>query len=242
MRCPNDDAELIQHSHTDPKGLRITYSQCPTCGGTWLDAFNANYIKTDDIRTKEAPAATLPKLIHPACPQCQEKLSIYHGENLPQDVQTWKCPNGHGYFFPKGELFKFKIAQEAKISYFKLWHVPFPAVASMLLVSLVLAVSLGVTLTYVSRQQTTLIQAREFIRFQQAYVADRSVTVALTTTAATRVVTLHVGNWRQQMQTTDHLLHTAFLTNLTPGTYEYYYTFTAEGKTFRSDTYRFIIL
>ncbi len=237
MQCPNADGELEQKIH-QKEGLVITYHQCPVCDGSWLDAFNTNYLKTEDIpQTSDEPTSAAP--IQPTCPVCNEALTITHGDNIPQNVQTWKCPNNHGYFFPKGELFKFKRAQEAKINYFKLWSIPLPNVASVLLAIFIFFI-VSASLVNVGQRQIYQLQAQNILQFQEAFVADTSVTIAATTTSKT-TATLHIGPYEQSMQTKDYILHTLFLSHLTGGTYEYFFTFLIDGKTVRSNTFTFII-
>ena len=71
----------------------------------------------------------LPKFLQPA-----------HEESLPQGISALKCEDGHGYFFPSGELSKFNRAQQAKIEYHTLWGIPLPNVKSILLASLTLLI------------------------------------------------------------------------------------------------------
>lgn len=238
MHCPNGDAELIAQTRVH-NGLTITSGQCPRCRGYWLDAFNANYIKTGDItRSQRVSEAKVP--IHPVCPTCQELLTVYHGQNVPATVAVWKCPNNHGYFFPEAQLFAFKKAQEAKLAYFTLWNIPLSSVASILLASFVGIMTLGVVTTYVQQRQTTVLQAQQIVESQAAYVAGKSVNIAITTSVKA-AATVHIGDFEQKMQTTDGLLHTLFLTNLVPGTYEYYAILLVDGKTVRSYPFTFII-
>ncbi|MBI2405098.1 zf-TFIIB domain-containing protein [Candidatus Gottesmanbacteria bacterium] len=239
MRCPNDDADLIEQKKTR-RGLTISYATCPTCHGHWLDAFNANYLKTEDIERSQAAFEIETKPNHPVCPTCQEQLRIYHGENIPPDTRVWRCPNNHGYFFPQAQLFAFKKAQEAKLSYFKLWNIPLPQVSSVLLASIALIVTIGLVTTYLYGQQTTLLEARHIVQYQEAFVSHQSANIVLTTSSPTEV-TLHIGEYEQVMQTKDNLLHTLFLTNLASGTYEYYVTFPVAGKIIRSDPYTFFV-
>lgn len=239
MRCPNDDADLTQEIHHQ-EGLTIAYAKCPACAGFWLDAFNANYLKTEDIERSREAFNDQPQSAHPVCPICQDLLRVYHGENVPQHVGVWKCPNNHGYFFPQAQLFAFKKAQEAKLSYFKLWNIPLPQVSSVLLATIALIVTVGLVTTYLKRQQTTLLEAQQIVQYQEAFVSGQSAIIVLTTSSPTEV-TLHIGEYEQVMQTKDNLFHTLFLTNLASGTYEYYVTFSVKGVSIRSDPYTFLI-
>ncbi len=238
MYCPNGDAQLIAQTRAH-NGLTITSNQCPRCHGYWLDAFNANYIKTGDItRPQQISEGKVP--ISPVCPTCQELLTIYHGQNVPTTVAVWKCPNNHGYFFPEAQLFAFKKAQEAKLAYFKLWSIPLSSVASILLASIIGIFTLSVVTAYLQKQQTTVLQAQQVVTSQAAYVAGRSATIAITTSVKA-AATVHIGDFQQKMPTSDSFLHTAFLTNLAPGKYEYYVTLLVDGKTVRSDPFTFTI-
>jgi len=238
MQCPNGDGELLIKSQARDR-LNITYHHCPTCHGFWVDAFNANYLKTEDLASEGVALKGSPTTLQPICPQCHQPLTITHGENIPQNVQTWKCPNNHGYFFPKGELFKFKKAQEAKINYFKLWSIPFPKVASVLLAVFVFFI-VSVSLVTIQQRKSYQLQAKNILTSHAAYVANRSVDIAAITNAKT-VITVHIGAYQQNMSTKDYLVHELFISNLIAGRYDYYFTFTVGGTTIRSDTFSFVI-
>lgn len=71
------------------------------------------------------------------CPQCLRPLERTTEDNIPPDVTAFRCSDSHGYFFPAGELRKFKESQEAKIAYHERWHVPLTSVASAILMTVV---------------------------------------------------------------------------------------------------------
>lgn len=241
MRCPNDDADLLNQTKQHD-GLTITYAVCPACHGSWLDAFNANYLKTEDIMRSPRLHSMKTAIEHPFCPICQVGLKIYRGQNIPEAVRAWNCPNGHGYFFPEAQLFAFKKAQEAKINYLKLWNIPLASVSSVLLASITFIAAVGVLTTYFEMQQrqTTVLQAQNVIRQNQAFVSGTSVILSVTTTVPADVV-VHLDTVERPMESKDRTLHSLLLTNLTSGTYTYYYTFSVQGKPARSDPYFFII-
>ncbi len=245
MQCPLSDAELISHTTHGENNLTVSYSTCPTCHGHWMSSFAANFIK---LSPDERIGA---KLIHPPgvnlkCPVCQQTLIRAAGDNTPDTVLVYRCPDHHGYFFPSGQLAAFKNAQLTKIAYHKLWNLPLPSVASVLLAGflfLIVGGGLVTTLVALQNKQTATSQARQILVSHHAYVVpeERSVLVSAETSAAANLMlsvpTLHA--YSAEMTAKGNFLYTTTLTNVPPGTYTYHYIFTVNGKTVTSEPYAF---
>lgn len=237
MQCPHLDGELETHA--------APYYSCPTCGGKWLSTFDANYIKGSDITDEEAGLKE-PLKAPRRCPVCQKFLARVTGENMPPDVLAFRCPTGHGYFFPKGELGKFKAAQEVKLEYHKRWQVPISSLAMTLLTGFVgVVVSVGLIVGVIEGQkvQNLKSQAKAVIVSQNTYISGQSVIISATT-SENLILTANISgpqNLTQQMTTTDNRTHLVTLFNLPPGSYNYYFSYVKNNKTVSSDTYSFQI-
>lgn len=244
MKCPLGDAELTSHTTQGEKGLTVSYSTCPACRGYWMDSFAANFIKTTGI---DSTAATTASSVY-YCPVCTRQLTRSTGDNIPDGVSVYMCPDNHGYFFPAGQLAAFKKAQQTKIAYHKLWHVPIPNVGSILLGSFVLLLlSGGIALTFQALQerQTIESQAEQILVSHTVYPAADHTTVLITaTTGANAAVTVHIPsfhNFSRLMQTNDNRIHQVTIQNLSSGIYQYFFTVGVSGKEIRSDTFTFTI-
>lgn len=244
MQCPLGDGELIYHITHGENKLPITYSTCPACRGFWMESFAANYIKTS--------AATVPvahsdhAVAASTCPVCSEKLTRTTGENIPEYVRVYSCPRGHGYFFPAGQLSLFKKAQQSKIEYHKLWHIPLPGVASVLLtafVMMILASGLITGLTALKEKQNTASQAKQFFSGAHAYIINATGSALFTVeTSVPATVTLHIprlSDTGKIMETGNSLLHQSTVQNIPAGTYSYFFTMQINGVQLVSDHYTF---
>lgn len=247
MNCPNNDAQLHKHTTTDHGGMSITYYRCPRCFGYWLDAFNANFIKNNQIKGISKPHSH--PSAQPHCPSCRKPLTLMRGDNIPPGVTAWGCPDNHGYYFTDEELKKFKEAQEAKISYHKLWNIPLPSLASVLLVGIgAFLITEGIVTTFKQTQLKQSIQtnADEILQSQQAVINsnDGSVTFLVSTGLPSTVfVTVNnTGYSNIPLTSTDRKTHVAQIRNLAPGQYIYTFTITMESATVTSEDYTLIVI
>lgn len=244
--CPNRDGFLKTYATSGKNGLPITYHRCPHCRGYWLSAFAANFISDVDIESQHPPAP-LPTSHHrftPLCPECKTPLHVFRDENVPSSVATYRCPTGHGYFFPSGELTKFKTAQQAKIAYHKLWNIPIPSVSSVLLASVVVILLGGIIATTVAirQKQTSVTQARQLLSSHATLPTASGTVFFVATTSIPATVTLHLpsaNNKEIRMESTDRTTHTAIVSTLPPGAYRYYFTVTINGKTVQTEIFAF---
>lgn len=248
MHCPNADS-LLEHRITSHQNPELDYYLCPRCGGYWLSGFDANFLKSTDLKEVSHPtrgplAMQGVPLRNVICPVCGKTLEAAHGENIPPDVLCFRCPAGHGFFFPFGELKKFKQAQEAKLAYHKLWQIPLSSVAGSLLMTIVgLILSGGLILGVIEgqRQQTITSQAKESIVTQRVYLdsANRAATFVVQTSFPT---TLYLSLKRRgllRLATADGYSHVLRLTGLSPGIYDYFFSFQKASKTLKTESYFF---
>ncbi len=223
-------------------GFPITYHLCPACRGFWLTSFSANYIH--DIVESPTSRSTHPLTFNPSCPECRSPLTLARGDAIAPGVNVWRCPHGHGYFFPAGELSKFKQAQSAKLTYHKLWNIPLPSVASVLLASLaILLASTAAIVTTIRQKQIIQSQAQSIFQGQHAIVSPQGAVTFITSTNLPAAVTIFVQVEQLEpvvMDTTDGLTHTATVSTLPPGTYTYYFVIERNGQ--RSITEKFTVL
>lgn len=244
MQCPNGDGDLISHTTHGENNLTVSYSTCPACHGYWMGSFAANFITPPpgDSASGTVPAPA------PACPVCSKRLRRADGDNIPDTVTVYSCPEGHGYFFPQGQLAAFKKAQKSKIEYHKLWNLPLPNVSSVLLTAvlvLILTGGLVVSVREIQHQQQTTSQAQDLISSQHAYpiAAARDVLVTAETRAET-VLTVHIptlNGFEGELRSSDMRTHTLTVSGVQPGSYDYYFTVTIGGKEIRSQTSTFIM-
>lgn len=248
MRCPNGDAELEKHVHTDHQGISITHYRCPRCACFWLDSFSANFIKAHEVnRTRKTRhSVKIPPI--PSCPICTKKLLLARSDSIPPNVAVWQCPVRHGYYFENGELMKFKEAQETKIKYFKLWNIPVPAVSGFLLASvgfILLSSGFAITInSIITRTHQTTIAA-EIITQQHAIVnsSDRSVLFLVTTRTSGKLLLVIKPKFEHgiEMNSLDGFQHYTRLPLLMPGAYTYYFLTQLNGENITSGEYSLIV-
>ena len=245
MQCPSHDGELDAHTTQGENGLVVTYSTCGRCRGYWMDSFSANYIKLTTVRGP-TPKPTQTSTYY--CPICTADLTQSSGDNIPEDVVVYECPQHHGYFFPSGQLAAFKKAQQAKINYHKLWHIAMPNVNTILLGSLILLfLSGGLLITFQGVQQKQLMesQAKQILVTHNVYIADHTTVLITATTSVAAALTVHIpslNNFSQPMQSNDSRTHMITIQQVPPGTYPYFFTITIAGHSVPSDTFTFTVL
>ncbi len=72
--CPRQDGKLILKTVPQPGDTLLEYEVCPTCGGVWLRAFDANFLKSTDIEDLAS--------------QGQALRSYISGEHLSHQTQS----------------------------------------------------------------------------------------------------------------------------------------------------------
>lgn len=241
MRCPRGDGELIARSATGAGEIPLTYHICLGCLGHWTRPFDANYLPlevlTGDTARPEEGASF-------RCPECQEPLERAHEDAMAPDVVAWYCPTGHGYFFPRGNLRRFRMAQEARVVYHKLWQIPMPPIRTVLLASIILiaAVASVVTLSQLRQSQSIETQAREVITYHDVIVKDSEITmIARTNAPTTLAVTIVQTELDAEMNSPDGRTHSLTVYDLNPGSYSYSFHFVRGNVEITSETYTFTV-
>lgn len=238
MTCPRGDGELISRTATGLGGIPLTYHLCLACLGHWTRPFDANYLPLSALpedSVKEEVAIVF------RCPECQEPLERARKDAMAPDVLAWYCPSGHGYFFPRGNLRRFRIAQEARVTYHKLWNIPMPPIRSVLLASIILlgAIASTIALAQIQKQQQLETQARDILDYHDVIVSrDREATVIAHTTAKTELtLSVPLLALTIQMNSSDGLSHTYYLGTLSLGTYIYSFSYSANGRMINTPDY-----
>ena len=208
-----------------------------------MDSFAANYIIPS---VAEGSFAITPLSQNLSCPICQQSLTRAAGDNIPDTVHVWKCPEAHGYFFPSGQLTAFKKAQKSKIEYHKLWNLPLPSAASVLLAGigfLILAGGLFASLSALQNRQTSVSQAQNILVAEHAYVvADNHEVLFTGETEGDATLTIFIpafANFRKNLATRDQRTYTLLVEHIPSGTYRYFFSITIRGRTIPSETYSF---
>lgn len=241
MRCPRGDGELIARSATGLGDIPLTYHLCLGCLGHWTRPFDANYLPLSALPESRPQEETSSSF---RCPECQEPLERAHEDAMAPEVLAWYCPTGHGYFFPGGNLRKFRLSQEARVTYHKLWNIPMPPLRTVLLASIVLvaAVASVVTLSQLKQSQSIETQAREVITYHDAIVKDRGVTVIARTNVPTILaLTIWETGLDAEMNSPDGRTHSLTLYDLEPGLYSYSFHFTRGNVEIRGETFTFTV-
>jgi hypothetical protein len=182
------------------------------------------------------------------CPVCTTALLRSTGDNIPEGIFIFECPQHHGYFFPTGQLAAFKKAQKIKIEYHKLWHIPMPSVGSILLGSFILLLVSGglvVTLRGLQHPQPTQSEAKQILTNHAVYIANNTTALFTATTSVNATVTLHIPSLTpvsQRMRTNDNRTHLLTIEQIPPGTYDYFFTIDIAGHVTQSDRFTFTIL
>ena len=208
-----------------------------------MDSFAANFIKSHSLDATGTITATSTY----SCPVCTKTLDRSTGDNIPDGIFIYDCPDHHGYFFPTGQLVAFKKAQQMKIEYHKLWHIPMPNVGSILLAGitlLLLSGGLAVTFTELQNKQNTQSQAQQILIDHAVYFTVDRTTLITATTGIDAPVTVHIpafNNFVARMKTVDNRTHQLTIQNLDAGIYPYFFTIEVSKKEIQSETFTFTI-
>lgn len=239
MNCPYCTQKLTQTTTKTKAGAKGEVWECFSCGGHWFPRWLANDVGLEVARTLDSVLAklTVAPPEEPRCPVCQTRLSIIKHDAVATGIVVWSCPEGDGNFFPKGELSKFKEAQDAKISYHKLWGVPIRSVFAILLpVAAVFALAGGLPILLEQLQTSQETRTRAGATFSTPLVTvvnGSSVLISFTTSApVTTSLTLYqdgVFYSTRVINTSPASLHSIQLEELLPSaTYTYTLTLTDE--------------
>ncbi len=141
MKCPNCGAQFqIIFCHNN-----LAIDHCNSCGGTFFKENEINRLTLADAKRlykkKENESITGEEKL---CPKDKIAMSAVRTESVPQHVTLLQCDQCHGIFAYPDDLIAFKLAQTAKINYYKIWQIPLPSLKAVLIYSFVFALALSV--------------------------------------------------------------------------------------------------
>lgn len=122
MKCP-DCGSALAGAPLGPSGETNQSYRCLRCGGFWVNGWLVNNLRASDLERWPGinNDGSWMALTTDECPNDASKIEPYAGEQVPVGVVVKRCTKCGWWWFPANNLFKFKPAQEAKASYFKLW-------------------------------------------------------------------------------------------------------------------------
>lgn len=248
MDCPHCHQPLSALEIETSDGHIHSIEECLNCGGHLLEPYLANFLTLETARNVDSilPKSHAIPTASPVCSKCGQLMPGIKDDSVPETVTVYTCPNGHGDFFPKGQLLLFKNAQQSKIYYHKLWGIPLRSAFAVLIPILVIfsfATLLPSILEQVSTTQETRIKASEILTpplitplsSTQILISFSTRKMAKTSLRFTegQAKTLSVSDIPQ----TNHLIS---LEDLTPGTlYKYVLVIDTGGRTVTTSEYTF---
>ena len=151
MHCPN-----CQHILTKVTLDKIEVDHCNFCGATLFDMNEINRISLADARKladiKQSEAISGNEKFSPKDGSPLERLE---DDSVPQFVTLLHSKSTGEVFAYPDDLINFKQAQQAKISYFKSWQLPLPALQSVLVFSFFIVTTVSVIYTAARFQNPT---------------------------------------------------------------------------------------
>ena len=99
MKCPNDNAELVQARRDG-----IDVETCPICDGMWLNGQELNQLEDEAFHLGDEEKGTLvasPRETTRTCPQCAKPMKSF--DYRFYDLELDFCEDGHGYWLDAGE-------------------------------------------------------------------------------------------------------------------------------------------
>ncbi|MCL4374636.1 zf-TFIIB domain-containing protein [Patescibacteria group bacterium] len=163
MSCPNCGHSLTNATYDNQLVLH-----CSTCGASFFEANGINRISVETAQQLVADKQEDIIVGQPKhCPKDGSQfVSISEDKIKPHDVTLLRCPTCQGVFVYPDDLLKFKLAQTAKIAFFKNWNKPLPALRTVLVFSFVALVSVSVITGLGTFTQSNVqpSQARDLIK------------------------------------------------------------------------------
>lgn len=151
MHCPN-----CHHILTKVSLEVIEVDHCNFCGSTLFDMNEINRITLSDARKlAEMKQSDIISGDEKLSPKDGSPLTRITDDSIPQFVTLLHSKITGEVFAFADDLVSFKKAQKAKISYFKTWNIPLPALRSVLVYSFILVTTLSVAYFYDTFQGPT---------------------------------------------------------------------------------------
>lgn len=138
MLCPNCD-EPMNVVNVDNQILL----HCSNCGGSFFDQNGINRISSESIfKLSQDKTSDEVSGQQKLCPKDKILLnSMQNDQSIPPEITLLQCSKCKGVFIYPDDLVKFKKAQEAKISYFKIWNIPLPSLQAIVVLSFIAFIS-----------------------------------------------------------------------------------------------------
>ena len=158
MHCPN-----CQHILTKVNLHDIEVEHCSNCGGTLFEANEINRITEKDAEKlsliKQTDVISATEKISPRDGSILKRIDR---PSIPRHVTLLQSDStGEVFAFPD-DLLEFKKAQDAKVHYFKTWHIPMPPVKNVLVFGFAVfaSTSIAYLVTLIQNPATQSIQAQ----------------------------------------------------------------------------------
>jgi len=158
MHCPNCRHILTK---VDLSGIEVDH--CNSCGGTIFEPNEINRITEKDAQKlglmKQTDVISAGDKISPRDGSIMKRLDA---KSIPKHVTLLQSESTGEIFAFADDLIEFKKAQDAKVNYYKTWHIPMPPVANVLVFSFALFASaaLAYMVTLIQSPATQSIQAQ----------------------------------------------------------------------------------
>lgn len=158
MHCPN-----CRHILTIVQLENVEVEHCNNCGGTIFEANEINRITQRDAerlammkKTDEVSASDK------ISPRDGSVMTRVKSNSIPEHVTLLQSKSSGEIFAYADDLVAFKQAQDAKVNYYKIWHLPMPAVQQVLVFGFAIfaAVSLAALVTLIQDPTTQSTQAQ----------------------------------------------------------------------------------
>lgn len=248
MTCPQclDHLNTLEVSLVDGKIRHV--EECLNCGAHFLENYLVNFISVETARNIDSvlPKKQVPLTSEPKCHHCGQVMFAIKDDAVPQTVTVYNCPNGHGDFFPKGQLFLFKKAQDAKINYHKLWGIPLKTAFAVIIPLFIVFTSITVLPSVVrelNKSQENRVKASEILTAPLITpISDTQVLISFSTvnqvsTTITFIKGLNKTFPVSEIPEKNHLLS---VENLSPSTtFEYIIVIDPQGKNIKTTPYTF---
>ena len=159
LNCPN-----CKHQLSRIQLELVEVDHCNNCGATLFD-----YNEINRISVSDAEKLSLMKETNDISgdekfsPRDGSPLKRVPDESVPQHVTLLRSDTTQEVFAFADDLINFKKAQEAKLTFFKAWHIPLPALSSVLVFGFVVAVSVSTVLlsSRLTQPHSQIIRASE---------------------------------------------------------------------------------
>lgn len=248
MDCPQCHRPLSNIEIETSDGQIHSIDECLNCGGHLLEPYLANFLTLETARNIDSvlPKSHAISNTSPTCPKCGQPMPGIKDDSVPQTVTVFTCPNHHGDFFPKDQLFLFKEAQQSKIYFHKLWGIPLRSAFAVLIPVLVifsLVTLLPSILQQVTTSQETRIKASEIMTPPLITpLSSTQILISFSTQRAAKTSLRFTEGLTKTLviSSTPQSNHLISLEDLSPGTlYKYVLIININGRPVTTSEYTF---